>query len=142
MSSRAPTRHREVDYFASRYEPERVWALIHTWGELRSELEREGELDRVEWAEVIDVERGLHAMAWPHLNGRREPLELREHQSASAAVALKMLLGWDNYEIRRVLRRGPEMSPDRLLRKACAWVSVYLSGGTFEEADDAFRETS
>lgn len=131
-----------AELWAPTYDPERVWTLISTWQELRSYYERLGLVDEPEWHEVLDVERALRAMGSPGLGRLRSERALREHQAAAAVIGLKMLLGWDDYTIRGILRRGPGMEPSRLVRKGCHWSAAYLSGGSWDDADRAFQAAS
>lgn len=80
------------------------------WAEIRSSIERTGDIESSGWLEVMDLENAIAS-----LRG--------EHPDAAAVVWLRMG-GFDREEIRRILRANVEV----LEEKAKNYLSAYLSG--------------
>jgi hypothetical protein len=142
------------------YDAERVRSVVSAWRELRAHYERVGSVEDDEWAEVLDVERALGALgnyvlrnrpadaytddAVPRLKAGGEYHRRRQFDrlatASAATLACQMLLGWRAADVRFLLPKGPDMTPEVLERKAVAWMASYLGGGSFPECDRAFEE--
>jgi len=110
-----------------------------TWAELRSAIERRGDVESEAMAAVIDLERALVAMASPSLRHRRDHRTHREAKAAALIISGRMLLDYDVADFRAAFGRGSGFDPERLIRKGAAWIAAYLSGKSVEDAERAFR---
>lgn len=110
-----------------------------TWAELRSSIERRGDVESEAMAAVIDLERALTAMVSPSLRHRRDHRTHKDAKAAALIISGRLLLDYDVSDFRAAFGKGNGFDPEKLMRKGAAWVSCYLSGKSVEEAERAFR---
>src|SRR5687767_5988374 len=89
------------------------------WAEIRSSIERTGDIDNGAWLEVMDLENAIAS-----LRG--------EHPEAAAVVTLT-LFGFSREDVRFI------RNYDVLAEKAKNYLSAYLSGEDPERAYRRFR---
>lgn len=93
--------------------------------EARSRVEAMGDVDGTHFAEILDVDRALD--------------ELRRLAPMAAALAYLVRDGWDLEEIQELFGAKLRTPPERLIRKAKAFIRSYLAGDGRIRAAEAYR---
>lgn len=96
----------------------RHWIEVDgSWADLRSSIERTGDVESEAWLEVLDLENAISALRGDH------PL--------SALAVIAHLWGFDAGEVRGALRNY-----NSLTARGMAYLTAYLSG---EDPEQAYR---
>jgi hypothetical protein len=101
------------------------WRDLPSWAELRTYVERTGDVDAWIFATVIDLERAVGAL-------------LSYHPEAAVVVAAVMLLDLDGRDLDRIL--GGRRNWSKVQTRAIAWIASWLSGSSIEECEVAWKK--
>lgn len=107
------------------YDEQRVAAILSRWGLIRGAVEESGDVERADWAEVLDLERAIEALASKHI--------------PAAGVLALVAWGFNLGEVAFIVGRRPHTRKgevSKFYRQGLAWCTAYLSG---EDPEDAWK---